>query len=644
MRLEDYEKKELDDVLGLYKKGEIDQVPESYLSDSFNMDYEEGEWRTRPGLIVAASLGYGGPIRRFATFNDPDIGPLTLILDNTGHFYTFSSRAGDTATSVKLTVASAVDFSAIKMLNKIFIACHDGNYGLVGVNLKVLILHTTDHTQDVYRDAGGAAPSAGSAIVAADGAAGLVNAGIYAIAVAYVTTTGFVTPPGPKIATVFTPTFYTAPGSKKISLSNIPTGPSGTAKRQILITKAGLDEYFFLPSTFGGLINDNTTTTATLDFDDTTDLVDSADYLFDLLETISAPLALQDYSARLCTAGERTYPSIVRVSRPGEPEAFSNVDGACFISQDDGFTMRNLLVVRGTLYAWKNLGVYSIRDNNDVPTTWPVNPIDQNVNVGVHGIAQFFDMAGIRMARDWTLLADRAGILLFDGIVRKPAITHNIDDLWQTNNWAYFHKIVLVVDEQKHKIYCSFPSGSATENDTLIMGDYHMCPGNIPETNTIKWSKWQFFPTGSFIRPTEIGMFGVPGIDTVPTLKIGSLDGTGKIWKLDPAATTDNNIAIESFFETALFSWETGSIHSFNAIQMRAIGSGVISIHAFGIDSVLSAACPSITLASAPGKEYLVRFNFNNIEKARFKFTTQGKMVISKVAIYGKPVFTMRPA
>src|SRR5206468_10780913 len=158
------------------------------------------------------------------------------------------------------------------MLGRIYIAFHDGIFGLVNQNLKVYFPDT-----DELRNAAGLSPAAASSIIAADGIAGIVNAGVYKIAVAYITTSGFITPPGPKIAGIFTPVIYTAPGSKKINLSNIPIGPSGTSSRQILITKAGLAEYFFLPSVFGGFINNNAATTTTLDFDDTTDLVDSGD-------------------------------------------------------------------------------------------------------------------------------------------------------------------------------------------------------------------------------------------------------------------------------------------------------------------------------------------------------------------------------
>jgi hypothetical protein len=647
MRLENYRKKTFEEFLGLYDRGSNEQVPSDHFSDSLNIDYGIREWKTRSGLSSAITLGYGsgsGTVARFASFIDPNI---TIILDGTGaKLYTFSTRTGDTATTARITVTGATDISAIKMLGKIYLAFHNGSLGLSGQNLKVFIPHSTTVASDEFRDAAGLAPSASNPIVAADGATGLINAGTYLISVAYETTSGFITKPGPEIGGVFTPTTDVAPGSKKINLSVIPTGPSGTAKRHILITKAGLSEYFFLGSDFGGIIADNTTTTTIINFDDTTDLVASADYLFDLLETIPAPLVLQDYAARLITGGENANPSILRASRPGEPESFDAVDGVINVSKDDGFQIRNLSIVRSVLYAWKNLGVFAIRDNGSVPSEWgKPNPIDQNVNTTVHGIGEFFDTSGIRMARDWTLVSDRSGILLFDGVVRKPPITDKINDIWQDINFDKYHRLVLVVDEQFHKIYCAIPTGSATENDKLLVGDYNSCLGKIPEYLEMKWTLWDLKPGGSVIKPTEIGLAFVDGLDTLPTLKIGTLSaGGGKIYALDPAQTSDDGTAIESYFETALLFWNQGMVHFFTAARLSVTGSGTLLATIRGKGNVLSGTLPSTTLASAPGVEQLIRFNFQN-ERARLKFRlTTGNFVVSKLEIFGRPVYSMRPA
>ncbi len=640
MRLEDYQQILLDKFMGLWDRGADDIAPRNYFLDCLNVDYNIGEVFTRDGLSTSITLGYGGgsgKVVRFINFFTP-AAIVTLILDEAGNLYK------DTSGTPLITIAAAKDFSAIQMLGRIYIAFHDGENGLSGENLKVF-----NPGDNSIRNAAGVAPTAGGAMVVANGAAStLVNAGLYKIAVAYITDSGHLTIPGPEVASVFTPTSYTSPGAVKIDMTSVPTGPAGTSKRQIIITRVAQEEYFFLPSAFGGVIADNVTTIATLDFDDTTDLVDSADYLFDLLGTIPTPLGLSDYHARLITFGEDTDDSILRVSKAGEPESFDSIDGIVVVTKDDGFTLRNAVELRDVFYAAKNLGVHAILDNGKIPSGWLTYPIDKSINVPIHGIAEFFDLSGIRIARDWTLFIDRSGIVLFDGTFRKPPITHYINDLWQTLNFAKYHRSVLVVDEQLHKVYCAIPTGSSTENDLFLVGDYNECPGLIPSAGKIKWSPIQIKPGGTLKGPTEIGLIAVSP-DTVPTLKIGSIDGGGKIWKFDPTSTDDDGTAIESFFETSLLYYVGGFVHFFNAIRMRVTGTGNLEITIAGEDTILPknlfTGGSAIALATSPGKEVLVRFIFTN-EKAKIKFrlVSGTKFIFNKIEVFGKTMYQMRPS
>lgn len=581
MRLEDYQKLTLNRFKGLWQSGKADTAPFDYFLDCLNIDFNKDEVRTRSGFNAAITLGYGagnGKVRRFQNIFSTVAGSIVLILDEGGNLYTYSARTGDDATTARLTVASATDFSAIQLLGKIYIAFHNGVNGLSGVNLKVFIPHATTVASDEFRDAAGVAPSTG--LAAADGAAGLVNAGDYQIAYCYLTTSGHYTVPSTAIT-------YTAPGSKKIDLTSIDNGPSGTAGKQILITKAGLLEFFFLGSDFGGVISDNTTTTATIDFDDTTDLVESADYLYDQLTTIPAPLGLDEYKARLITYGENGNLSILRGSLPGDPESFDSIDGVRAITKDDGFVVKNTANLRDILYVHKSLGVFALQDNGDIFANWPIYPVDRSINTPPHGISEFFNVGGIRQARDWYLTIDRSGILLNNGGFVKPPITHNIVDLWQTFNFSYYHRAVLVVDEQFHKIYCAIPTGAATDNNLFLMADYNECPGLIPEANSIKWSPWEIKPGGSLKTPTTLGLVATVG-DSVPLLKIGSVDGGGAIWELDSSKTQDVSTDIESFIETTLLYYNEGIVHFFTAVRMRISGSGNLELTVKGEDSILA--------------------------------------------------------
>ena len=130
--------------------------------------------------------------------------------------------------------------------------------------------------------------------------------------------------------------------------------------------------------------------------------------------------------------------------------------------------MRNGVQLRDVFYAHKSLGVFAVQDNGDVPSGWSVYPVDKSINTPIHGISEFFNLSGIRSARDWYLTIDRSGILLNNGSFGKPPITWSINDIWQRYNFAQYHKGVLVVDEQHHKIYCAVPLDAVTENNLLL--------------------------------------------------------------------------------------------------------------------------------------------------------------------------------
>jgi hypothetical protein len=363
------------------------------------------------------------------------------------------------------------------------------------------------------------------------------------------------------------------------------------------------------------------------------------------MESIPAGVALQDLDGRLATLGEKANPTIIRMSYTGEPEAFDSVDSIIPINKDAGFELRNAFTIRSVFYACTELGIYAPIDNNDIPANWKAPSIDRSISVPSHGVASFYNVSGVRMARDWTLLVDKSGILFMDGSVRKPPITEDINDLWQRMNFAQYHKVVLAVDEHNHKVYCSFPVDSATENNTLIVGDYNLCPGKFPESKLIRWAIWQFKPNGTVRSATDLGLMLLSG-ESTPALRMGSIDGGGKIWKLDPTVTNgkDEGVDFESYFETSLLYWNFGSIHIFAAAFVRATGTGELLGSVRGVDSLGSALLPVYDLSLTPGADKLLRFNFEN-ERCKIKFDMlSGSFVMSYLKVFGMVKYQMRPA
>ena len=642
MRLEDFKNVVVNNFRGLFIRGDEENCPSDHFTDCLNVRFEHDNCLTREGTYLShASLGGIGVIKRWFNYLEPSTLDQCMLILTTGGAIK-KLKVGSLSAAI-ITNANATDFSAIMLNERIYIALHDGQKGLNGVNLQVY-----DPVGGSIRDAAGLAPSAAGAMGAANGAASvLVNAGVYKIAVAYITDSGFITVPGPEVASVFTPTSYTSPGALKISMTVIPTGPTGTAKRQLLITKANEEEYFFLPSDFGGLIVDNTTTTATLDFDDTTDLVESADYLFDQLETIPSPLGLKIYSGRLITLGEANgavkYTSYLRVSYPGEYESFDSVDGVVPIKKDSGLWLTNGETIRNTFYAHKNLGVFGVIDNGEVPAEWIITAIDESINTPPHGISSFSKLGDVNMGRSFYLVVDRSGILLMNGIFQKPPITYKINDLWQRINWARYHQCVLVIDEQFHRIYFSCPIDSSVDNNLFLYGDYSQCPGGIPDADNVRWAIWEFHPDGATATTADAIGLGLLG-DVLPFLKIGSKNGDS-LWtlsalpSLDPGAT-DEGATFANFIETARFQWSSGFFNFFNVFRTDISGSGNLAVTGKGKDDLLSKTFyAALALSAAPGVETIREIDFLN-ESLKIKFSlTSGKFTLQKLEIFGVPMY-----
>lgn len=133
---------------------------------------------------------------------------------------------------------------------------------------------------------------------------GNIIAGKHGVTVMFVNREGYITEPAP-------PVYYTASGSKRVILANIPIGPPNIVARIVAFTPISSTSFFYDTGTNQTIpnsemvINDNTTTTAVFDFtDDLLEAGTNVDDLFDLVEL--APAAgVTSYSSRLFWWGER---------------------------------------------------------------------------------------------------------------------------------------------------------------------------------------------------------------------------------------------------------------------------------------------------------------------------------------------------
>lgn len=629
MYLDEYTKITIENFKGLYKRGMSDQCPPDHAICCQNCNFTNpGEFSKRGGVTPSLNLNHIVVKQYLATFENPGFGSAMITLDDAGNLYQNEN------TTPIYTLAGMYDFHLLNIFNRVYIL------PITDLNPSPnLLVWDAIHA---VREAGGLAPT--STFTAADGAAdptGGLDPGVHLFAVCYVTNTGFTTPPGPKIMGVFTPVSYTAPGATDCDLSSVPTGPSEVVQRIILATKANELEYFFVPN---GVINDNTTTTITLNFFDT-NLVVSADYLFDILERIPCqdPVGtgagmLAQYHARQVIAAGR----IIRLSRPQEPEAFDNVNGYINVPANTADNVAiGVFVLRDILYITQLIGILATQDNLDDPGTWDVIKIDGAITAYKDAISTVASNVPALGISEVVLLGHREGIFVFNGTVQRPEITWKIKNVWDTLTRHWERNIMISVDVFAKLIYVIFPSNNSTIPNVMVMADYSE---GIDREN-IKWT-YHFFP---FV-PLSIGMAEFADTDGLMDvqyyLRIGA-QGDNTLYKLKKDLLNDDGEAIDTRYCCYLSTVQQGAINIFRALRFRARGAGDLDIRINSEDfSMALQQTPALfTIPLNPALDYTRQINFMN-EKMSVQVSNDGideQMQVDRIDIWAKNIYQTRP-
>lgn len=621
----DHQPLKQDEFRGLYSRGVSDSTPPDFFLDSQNVKFGEGEVLTREGCSL--NITKSG-VRRFFVYKRLGETPRFIILDSNGNLF------DSLAPGVPIyTDASFVDFSMINYANRAYITPHNRIKGISGKSLLVY------EGSGSARLAAGPAPTGFSLIVANSGLAGSVEAGVHIIAVANITSSGFISAPGPEIFTT-----VLATGGRKLDVSSINVGPSGTVARVLLATKSiplslftgnqyGY-ELFFVPD---GTINDNTTTTATIDFYDA-DLVSSADYLIDNLATIPAGLGLIVYQGRLGLWGEDSHQFTLRLSTVGQPEVFSGVSGFINLDPSDAVSgIKNCAEYRKSLIICTQNRIYTSADNGSDPNTWVVDVVDKSAGTECFGIATVLDARGSNTDRIW--IADRSGLIAYEGYAKRPELSWNIEDIWKRINKAVFNLVQVADDPVNHRIFITLPLDSSAVVSHMLMADYSKAftPYGTLDEKQMKWTFW------AFPSPAVSIAADLDSVTSYPVLHVALT--AGNIYTVKSTLTDDFGNAIDSYVQLALKNVLAGWIHHFGCLKFRVTGTGNMNVLLTGEDGSLPTSVGSIPLSSAPGGEPEKLINFTN-EKMSVKLRTSlfgERFVLSQIITYLKPMWAKRP-
>ncbi len=261
-------------------------VPAGMSPNLADVDFFPGGVRTRPGLVSQYAALAGVPqINGVKTYITTNLVQRTLVLDSLGNLYEeitpgVLSLIAASAVGPNLYLASTTHFG------REYMAFGDGSIG------QDLPRQYDDSNYDRVSQVG---PGEGPTVVDST-SGGSISPGVHQVAVVFVTRQGYWTAPSPVVS-------WTAGGAWRANLTNIPTGPSNVVQRLLAFTASGGSNFYNVPATM--TINDNTTTSLSVDFTDTILLSGtSMDYLFSQIE-LPEQLGVVAYSERLFWWGER---------------------------------------------------------------------------------------------------------------------------------------------------------------------------------------------------------------------------------------------------------------------------------------------------------------------------------------------------
>jgi hypothetical protein len=261
-------------------------VPPGMSPSASDVEFFPGGVRTRAGLASQfPPLAETPLINGVKTYATANLVQRFLALDSLGNLYKESSPG-------VLTVAAAGVLPGLYMksatqFGREYMGFSDG---LMGHDLP-------RQYDDTYFDRVSQIGPAEGPAVANSTTGGNISPGVHQCAVVFVTRQGYWTAPSP-------PTSWTATGGFQVNVTNIPTGPSNVVQRLLAFTASGGATFYQVPSTM--TINDNTTTSITVDFTDSILLSGvSMDYLFSQIE-LPQQIGVTAYTERLFWWGERS--------------------------------------------------------------------------------------------------------------------------------------------------------------------------------------------------------------------------------------------------------------------------------------------------------------------------------------------------
>ncbi len=575
-----------------------EKLPNGVSPDCRNVRFTPSSVMTREGLTRVFSAPLQGPVLGLGGLITATGRQCAMVLDSTGELYQESTPGSGTLTALHPpdAVPGGSFMNCASAYGHAYMAISDGRTGVVapvefdGVNV----------------DSVGVAAAAGSANAGDSPDAGNIAAGLRYGVVLFRTRSGYLSAPQ-------APFQWTAAGGKQAAISSLPLGPPQVTARVVAFTVAGgssAGPYFYIGAsdTINGVqetstvVEDNTTTQATFNFDDaflaaSTDCTVAFRKIVLVAET---GIIYSPTTRRLLWWGEAAQPSLLRVSEPDDPETYLGDTGFVLIAENNGERLTCCFEYRSQIIAGKEHSIYLVTPNSGDPATWSVSCIAQKIGIcGPRALA---------ISNDIAIFAHRSGVYLFNG-GDPTLISLEIDNLWKQVNWRYGHTIWADIDAETQQARIGVPMGASTAPSEVFKVDFsegwnppvvfsrfagieRAYPGR-------KWSRdsiaaFQLLRLERTVPEGPLpGAFAPSDIDSqLSTSQLLVASSTeAAVHQIDPTSRTDNGAPIEAFYQTAFLNAtqnQTGSslgMLDLGGVTVSAQGEGNLCVEAISNDA-----------------------------------------------------------
>lgn len=676
----------IENFKGLWARGNtLDGCPLDHFTDSNNVDFNESNVEVRDAFRKSLTLTLPGPIdgtpalrtRVFTTVISNVTTSFFLILNQNGQFYSvkFLPALANAVLLHDFTGVGVFDFDVVNYGKRAFITFSNGRIGMD-------VVYRYDGT--IFTEAAGVGPVNGNGAVyltpANSATAGNVQAGIHYYSLAFEYDSGFISTFKTMVGVGAHPLGLNSTGGFKVDLTGILLGGANVVARWILATKVvpnaviatdptgNSNEFFFLQR-----IADNTTTTLTVDFFDN-QLVESADYLYDLAEFIQGGVTIGMYHNRLVVGGTRAQgvttaiigasPISVVASFPNDPETFDRTTSLINIP---AFGQASLVSIAGVplevgvtevqeyrdvLYAWSISKTVAITDNGDTPDTWVPVTIDEGIGSFLHGVITVLDAGSVNI--NYLIVADKTGLYVFNGNYIKPELSWKIATLWQTiiktpdvNN-SLRGVMCFANDTLNKKFYISLEfDGLSNKPNEILLCDYSLVDINdLASYKQLRFSRWRY----NNINPMGIWLY-----DSGSSVKLycnDSINPTSSpvLYVLNgPDLGAGDEIVGAPYIQSALIHDEDRNILHFGSFRLRINGDGLatqtLTFTIINEDELRSVVLsPYVLPVILLGKEPTILAGFLS-QNAMVKMATvaDGYFNLNRLAVYIKPIYSELP-